>query len=60
MINLGNLFVLNWTVSDYYATSADADEYKQYLQHSINFSRWFTTRGREFIDEFLISPLQAG
>lgn len=60
MINLGNLFILNWTVTDFYATSADADEYLQYLQHSINFCRWFTTRGRNFIEEFLISPLQAG
>ena len=60
MINLGNLFILNWTVTDFYATSADADEYLQYLQHSINFSRWFTSRGRNFIEEFLISPLQAG
>jgi homoserine kinase type II len=60
MINLGNLFILNWTVTDFYATSADADEYLQYLQHSINFSRWFTSRGRNFIEKFLISPLQTG
>jgi homoserine kinase type II len=58
MINLGNLFILNWTVTDYYATAADADEYLQYLQHSIRFSRWFSTRGRPFIEEFLIAPLQ--
>lgn len=58
MINLGNLFILNWTITDFYATTADPDEYLQYLQHSIRFSRWFMKRGREFIQEFLISTLQ--
>ena len=55
MINLGNLFVLNWTVTDYYATPADPDEYLVYLRHSIKFSEWFTKRGQKFIREYLIS-----
>jgi homoserine kinase type II len=54
MINLGNLFVLNWTVTDYYATPADPDEYLVYLRHSIKFSDWFAKRGNQFIQEFLI------
>ena len=55
MINLGNLFVLNWTITDYYATDADPDEYLVYLQHSISFSGWFSKRGNQFIQDFLIS-----
>lgn len=57
MINLGNLFVLNWTVTDYYAIDADPEEYLVYLQHSVRFNRWFMARGKLFIQEFLINPL---
>jgi len=54
MINLGNLFVLNWTVTDFYATPADPDEYLVYLQHSIKFSNWYGKRGNKYIQDFLI------
>jgi len=57
MINLANFFVLNWTVSDYYAIDADPGEYLVYLQHSVRFNRWFMARGNQFIQEFLINPL---
>lgn len=57
MVNLGNLFVLNWTVSDYYAIDADPEEYLVYLRHSVRFNRWFMARGKQFIQEYLISPL---
>jgi homoserine kinase type II len=55
MINLGNLFVLNWTVTDYYATSADPEEYLVYLNHSIRFCHWFAKRGRQFLLDHLVS-----
>lgn len=58
MVNLGNLFVLNWTVRDYYATDADPEEYLIYLEHSIQFSRWFSLRGWEFMQDNLIPNLQ--
>jgi len=57
MVNLGNLFVLNWTVRDYYATDADPEEYLMYLEHSIQFSRWFSLRGWEFMRDNLIPNL---
>jgi len=57
MINLGNLFILNWTVRDFYAIDADPHEYLVYLAHSIQFSRWFELRGWEVIQELLISNL---
>ena len=57
MINLGNLFVLNWTITDYYANAVDEDEYLVYLLHSINFSNWFSKRGRIFIEDYMISNL---
>jgi homoserine kinase type II len=55
MINLGNLFILNWTVTDFYATLADPDEYIVYLQHSIKFSHWFGKRGHNFIQDYLLA-----
>jgi homoserine kinase type II len=55
MINLGNLYILNWTVVDYYSKPVDADEYLVYLQHSIRFSSWFSKRGWKFIRDFLLS-----
>ncbi len=58
MINPGNLFILNWTVTDFYATDADPDEYLVYLRHSIKFSDWFTKRGQKFIQDYLISNQQ--
>ena len=58
MINLGNLFVFNWTVTDYYANPVDADEYLVYLQHSIKFCQWFAMRGKKFIQDYLISNLE--
>jgi homoserine kinase type II len=36
MINAGNLYVLNWTILDYYNKDVDETEYLKYLQHSIN------------------------
>jgi homoserine kinase type II len=57
MINLGNLFVLNWTVRDFYAIDADPHEYLVYLVHSIQFSRWFEARGWKVMEELLIPNL---
>ena len=55
MINLSNLYILYWTVTDYFSNPVDADEYFVYLQHSINFSRWFAGKGRTLIRESLSS-----
>ena len=55
MINLGNLYILNWTIMDYYAKHVDVDEYLVYLHHSINFSHWFATRSQKTIQNILLS-----
>jgi homoserine kinase type II len=41
LINASNLYVLNWTVLDYYAKEVDPQEYLIYLRHSLNFMLWF-------------------
>ena len=41
MTNAGNLYVLNWTILDYYNKNVDPIEYLKYLQHSVNSIRWY-------------------
>lgn len=41
MINAGNLYVLNWTILDYFAKEVDPLEYLVFLDHSLNFTRWY-------------------
>jgi len=55
MINLSNLYVLYWTITDFYSKPVEPDEYRIYLQHHINCSRWFTGRGRRLLEEAMIS-----
>ena len=40
MIHMGNLSVLDWTLSDFYRTSSDPREYLKYLRHSVRLHRW--------------------
>jgi homoserine kinase type II len=41
MINAGNLYVLNWTILDYFAKDVDPQEYLVFLDHSLNFTLWY-------------------
>lgn len=41
MINAGNLYILHWTVLDYFAKDVDPQEYLVFLNHSLNFTRWY-------------------
>jgi homoserine kinase type II len=41
MINAGNLYVLNWTIRDYYDKTVDPHEYLMYLKHSVNSIHWY-------------------
>ena len=41
MIQAGNLYVLNWTLLDYYNKSVDPVEYLSYLKHAVETIRWF-------------------
>ena len=40
MIHMGNLSLLDWTLSDFYSTSSDPREYLKYLRHSVRLNRW--------------------
>ena len=41
MVNAGNLYVLHWTIMDYFAKDADPVEYLTFLDHSLNFTKWY-------------------
>lgn len=45
MINAGNLYVLNWTIEDYYLKEVNLPEYINFLRHGINFIHWFEAAG---------------
>ena len=40
MIHMGNLSLLDWTLSDFYSTTSDPREYLRYLRHSVRLNRW--------------------
>ncbi len=40
MILAGNLYVLDWTIQEFYSTRDDAKGYLRYLQHSVRTVRW--------------------
>ena len=40
MISASNLYVLNWTITDFYGNKVDPDEYLVYLRHGVNFIKW--------------------
>jgi homoserine kinase type II len=41
MISAGNLYVLHWTVLDYFAKTVDPDQYLVFLDHSLHFNKWY-------------------
>jgi homoserine kinase type II len=41
MIQAANLYVLNWTILDHFQKEVDPGEYLVYLQHGVQFIRWF-------------------
>lgn len=45
MINAGNLYILHWTVLDYFAKDVDPTEYLVFLDHSLNFTLWYEKPG---------------
>lgn len=55
MVNLSNLYVLNWLVVDFYANPVDVEEYLMYLEHNVNFARWFSTSGYSLMLEAFTS-----
>jgi len=41
LINAGNIYILHWTLGDYFGYDVDPREYLTYLKHGITFVRWF-------------------
>jgi len=41
MISAANLYVLNWTIEDFYHKDVDVQEYLVFLKHGGNFIKWF-------------------
>ena len=43
-INAGNVYVIYWTLRDYFLKDGDPKEYLLYLKHTVAFARWFDRR----------------
>ncbi|HUI88805.1 MAG TPA: homoserine kinase [Anaerolineales bacterium] len=41
LVNAGNLYVLHWTVLDYFSKDVDPAEYLTFLDHSLHFFEWY-------------------
>jgi len=55
MINLGNLYVLNWAVTDFYTKDVDPEEYLIWLRHCVKFTRWSGDSGYDQMQKVLTS-----
>ena len=53
MLAASNLYVMNWTLSDYFDNLVDPDEYLVYLAHGINFIKWFEVPAKREKLEFV-------
>ena len=40
MLVASNLYVLNWTLSDFLNQRVDPEEYLVYLEHAVNLVKW--------------------
>lgn len=56
MICASNLYVLNWTIEDYYHKEVDPDEYLVFLEHGVNFIKWFEQEENQRKLEQLANP----
>jgi len=44
LISAGNIYVVNWTIRDFYSAEVDPDEYLIYLQHHVRFMKWLENK----------------
>jgi homoserine kinase type II len=42
MLNAANIYVLNWTLEDFYNKTADPHEYLPFLAHAVELIRWMS------------------
>lgn len=45
MLDASNLYVLNWTIEDFYAKEVDPEEYLIYLRHGVRVMEWLGDEG---------------
>jgi hypothetical protein len=43
LIQAGNVYILYWTIRDYFGKPVDPAEFLVYLEHNLNSSRWLCT-----------------
>jgi len=43
MLSAANIYVLNWTLLDFYSKTVDPQEYLVFLAHAVEFIRWLNT-----------------
>jgi homoserine kinase type II len=61
MVNAGNLYVLHWTILDYFTKDADPVEYLTFLDHSLNFTTWYQQpKNYQALQTMSASVLSAG
>jgi homoserine kinase type II len=60
LIQAGNLYVLYWTVRDFYARDVDPAEYLIYLEHSLHSARWLLSPGNRRQLEAALAEAGAG
>jgi len=44
LIAASNIYILNWTITDFHCTEADPHEYLIYLRHSVRFMMWLENK----------------
>jgi hypothetical protein len=49
MILASSLYVLDWTIGEFYTARPDAEEYLRYLQHGIRALRWLESNWGSFV-----------
>ena len=47
LIEAANLYVLSWTVGDFFRFRPDPVEYLRYLRHGVRLARWLENRGED-------------
>ncbi len=58
LVNVGNLYVLNWTILDYFNKDVDPVEYLVFLDHSLNFTLWYERpANQQALEELCASSL---
>jgi homoserine kinase type II len=53
MIVASNLYVLDWTIGEFFTARPDAEEYLRYLQHGIRALRWLESNWGSFVKRII-------